>query len=147
MMAIGKRPRRLRKGVAATEFAMVIPLLLIITFGTIETCSVIFLKEKITIAAHEGARVSIQKMSTNAGVVAAVQDYLDVRGVDYSPLSQSQAISVSPLPESAGRLQPITVTVTAPVNGNGMLPNAFYTWFSDKYVSAQVTMYKEFEHP
>ncbi len=146
-MANRTRKHAKRRGVAATEFAMMIPILLIITFGTIETCSAIFLKEQVTIAAHEGARIAIRKMTTTSNVVAATQAYLDQRGVTYAPLSQAQAITVSPAPETTKRLQPITVTVTAPVAGNGLLPNAFYTWFADKRVSAQVVMYKEFEHP
>jgi Flp pilus assembly protein TadG len=147
MKTIAKQRRTRRQGVAATEFAMIAPLLLIITFGTIETCSAIFLKEKVTIAAHEGARVAIQKMSTAAQVVDAAQGYLDARRVVISPLTQAQAITVTPDPTTVDRLEPITVRVTAPINGNGLLPNAFYTWFANKYVSAAVVMYKEFEHP
>ncbi|MCA9263886.1 MAG: pilus assembly protein [Planctomycetales bacterium] len=141
-----RRRSKDRKGAAATEFAMIIPPILMLTFGTIEATSVIFLKEKITIAAHEGARVAIKKMSELDDVETTIEGYLSQRSVDISSLGSS-AISVTPEPDRTEELQAITVTITAPVTGNTLLPNSFYTWFGGRNVSATCVMYKEFTHP
>ena len=135
-----------RAGVAATEFAFVIPILLILTFGTVEICSVIFLKEKVTIAAHEGARVAIKKMSSEDDAISAVEYYLESRGIDVSQLG-ANAIVIDPDPQTAATLDPVSVEITVPVSGNALLPHQFYSWFGGSSVSSEVVMYKEFAFP
>ena len=135
-----------RRGAAAVEFALIAPILLLITFGTLEICSAIFLKEKVTIAAQEGARIAIKKMASQSDVEDAIEDYLSARGVDPNELD-SGAISVSPAPTALDKLEPITVTVEVPIAGNTALPASFYKYIGGGSVSAQVVMYKEFAHP
>ncbi len=135
-----------RAGAAAVEFSLIIPILLLLTFGTLEACSALFLKEKVTIAAHEGARVAIKKMASAQNARDVMLDYLASRDVNTAALNEN-SITISPDPQRVETLNPLTVTVTVPMAGNGILPNAFYTWFGDKSVQAQVVMYKEFTHP
>jgi len=47
------------KGAAAVEFAIILPLLVLIVFGTIEFSLMMFNKQVITNAAREGARAAI----------------------------------------------------------------------------------------
>ena len=118
-----------------------IPILLILTFGTIEICSAMFLRQTLQIAAFEGARVSIRKLATNADVTNVVNDVLQARDVDGGVVTISGDVARTEI------LMPITVTVQAPMNGNGILPNGFYTWMRGRQVRAQTAMYKEFIHP
>ncbi len=46
--------QRRRRGVAATEFAVCLPIIVLLVLGTIEACSLIFLKQTLAIA--EGAQ-------------------------------------------------------------------------------------------
>ena len=145
-----RRTRRSRigasRGAAAVEFAMVIPILLLLTFGTLEVCGVLFLKEKLVIAAHEGGRIAIKKTNTDAEVRQVILDYLESRDIDVDALG-ADAIAISPQTERTEELDPITITVTVPVAGNSILPGTVYTWFGDRSVSTSVVMYKEFTHP
>lgn len=142
-----RQKRNNRRGLAATEFALVLPILLMLTFGTIEVCQVIFLREKAVLAAHEGARAAIRKMTTKAQTTQVVRDYLQVRGIDMSTISPTD-IDITPAPELALTLTPINVRVRIPVSGNTVFPNQFYSWFSSSNrVKATVVMYKEFTHP
>ena len=77
-----KTPRRhCRRGVAATEFAVCLPIVLVIVFGSIESCTMIFLKQSLAVAAYEGARVAIEQ-GDNAGVIAASNQILIDRNVN-----------------------------------------------------------------
>ena len=55
-----------RDGVATTECAIAIPIILLFTLVTIDICTIIYLKESVTIAAYEGSRVGIQRGGTDA---------------------------------------------------------------------------------
>jgi len=134
-----------RKGAAAAEFALVIPMLLILTFGTIEVCSAFFLTKTCKIAAHEGARVAIRQMATDADVVAQVKATLTARGVDAE--ATGVQIQTNRKPEETDVLEELHVSVTVPMAGNGIVPNPFYSWFSGRNVTAFCVMYKEFIHP
>ena len=48
--------------------------------------------------------------------------------------------------QTVPKLNPFTVTVTAPTNGNTVLPFAdnWFSWFGNREVSASVTLLKEF---
>ncbi len=136
-----------REGVAATEFALVLPIILILAFGTIEASSALFLRESVAIASYEGARVAVRKRSTTEDVQKVVMEFLAIRGIQPVGLSPSEMVVCSSPPESTVELKPITVKVRVKMNGNGILPNSFYTWFDAAEIRAQTTMYKEFIHP
>jgi Flp pilus assembly protein TadG len=53
------RTRKSRQAAATVELAICLPVVLTIAFGTIDICSVLFLKESLTIAAYEGARAGM----------------------------------------------------------------------------------------
>ncbi len=142
-----KRKSPKRRAAAVTEFALILPILLILTFGTLELCHVVFLKEKALLAAHEGARSAIRKMSTEAQAADVARRYLAIRGVNMATIS-GKCIEFNPAPEVAQRLEPVAVTVRIPLAGNSILPNSFYKWLSDSArVESTVVMYKEYEHP
>ena len=133
------RPRR-RRGIATVECALCLPLLIVLTLGTIEVCSAMFLKEAVTIAAYEGARVGIQRRGTNDNVERRIHDFLDERGIVYS----ENSIQISePSFDDAQELQHVTTTVTVPCESN-----TFTGWvLAGRTISASVTLRKEFTNP
>ncbi|TWU59911.1 TadE-like protein [Rubripirellula tenax] len=128
-----------RSGVATIEFAIVLPLLITLTLGTIDVCSVMFLKESAVLAAYEGARQGVGRGRTNTDVVNRVTEFLDERGVQYS--AGSVCTFSTPGFESAATLQNVTVTVNIPTAGNLLIPTER---FADLIVTASVTMRKEY---
>lgn len=129
---------RSRRGAATAEFAVCLPVLVILVIGINETCSAIFLKEQVTIAAYEGARVGIQRQSTDDMVEQRIYQFLDERGIEYD---EDAVVSISvPNFNTAGTMDHVTTTVTVPVDGN-TLTGGFFT---DQNVSASITVRKEF---
>lgn len=70
---------RSEKGVSAIEFALIAPLLFVLTFGIIEFAFILFDKAVLTNASREGAR-------------AAIVFHTD--GTDYTPLTEAEIESV-----------------------------------------------------
>ena len=118
-----------------------LPIMLLITFGTLETCEGILLFQKIKVAAFEGARVAVRSEGTNAGIENAVGAYLDARGVKYTNIST--VVTTDPSPELANELDPMRVTVTIPTSDNFRMPTSFYKFWTGAELSAEVVMFKE----
>ena len=133
-----------RRGTEVVELALVLPLLLLLVFSTLELCEKTFLLQKIKIAAHEGAVVAIRRSATVSDVEDAVQDYLEARGVDFGS-DISSAVSITPDPAVADKLTPITVTVTVDTNDNSRVGAHFYRYFVGDDTTGNVTMFKEFK--
>ncbi len=60
MLFINRKPlrgvKRKRNGTATVELAVCLPLIVIIAFGSIEATNMIFLEQRLTAAAYEGAQ-------------------------------------------------------------------------------------------
>jgi Flp pilus assembly protein TadG len=68
---------RCQKGVAAIEFAIVLPLLMMIVFGIIEFGLLMYDKQVITNASREGARIGISDgVVSDAEIEAVVDNYV-----------------------------------------------------------------------
>ena len=136
----GRRRRirnRQRRGAAAVECAFCIPIVIILMFATLETCSSIFLKESLTVAAYEGARVGVRRRATFEAVQNRAQAILDARNI------QNATITILPTDfDSLDALDPIRVTVSAPTAGNSLY---IFDFMANRTVSAQVVMVREFD--
>jgi Flp pilus assembly protein TadG len=132
---------RKRRGVATLEFAMVLPVLLILTIGTLDLCSLMFLKESVVLAAYEGARQGVGRDRTNADATSRVTAFLDERSVVHSGAG---AVTISGAGfDGAETLEAVTVTVTVPADGNLLIPSQLYGGMD---VTAEVTMVKEYKN-
>ena len=49
-----------RRGVAASELAVCLPVIVLLVLAMIEACTMIFLKQSLTVAAYEGVRTAIE---------------------------------------------------------------------------------------
>ncbi len=130
-----------RSGVATIEFALVLPALVALTIGTIDICSMLFLKESATLAAYEGARRGVARDRTNADATARVMEFLDDRGIQYS--GANVVTFGSPSFDDADTLEHVTITVNVPAAGNLLIPSQM---FGDMTLSANVTMRKEYRN-
>ena len=135
------RRDRQRQGAATIEFACILPVLVVLTIGTIDLCSMMFLKESITLAAYEGARRGVSRGHTNADAFQRITEFLDERDISYD--GGSVCTVSSPGFDGADTLENVTVTVQVPCSGNLLIPSQ---WFDDLTLSASVTMRKEYKN-
>jgi Flp pilus assembly protein TadG len=125
-----------RRAVAASELAVCLPILVLLVLAMIESCTMIFLKQSLTVAAYEGIRTAIEPDSTSANIEAACNAVLADRRVN------DAKITITPSNfASIARGQYITVTVSAPAGKNSVIPGSF---FSGRTLAGSATMMKEF---
>ncbi|MGI9430517.1 MAG: TadE family protein [Bythopirellula sp.] len=124
-----------RRGVAATEFAVCLPVIVLLVLGMIECCTMIFLKQSLTVAAYEGVRTALEDRAVNRDVLRSSQQILTQRRVQ----GGTTAVNPSNIP-AVPTGQFITVTVSAPADLNSVIPGSF---FRGRTLSASATMMKE----
>lgn len=115
------RPRSDRRGTAAVEFAVCLPLIVTLVFASIEAANSVYLKQTLTTAAYEGAREASRTGGLHNDAVAAAQAVLDAKGVSGYTISITPTVSLA----TASGTQ-VTVTVTAPASANAIGPQFFY---------------------
>ncbi|MEQ8850002.1 TadE/TadG family type IV pilus assembly protein [Botrimarina sp.] len=125
-----------RRGLAATEFAVCLPVLMLLLLGSLECCSMIFLKQSISVAAYEGAHKALLPGATAAEAEAAAMAVLADRGVRGG---QATAAGGNLGAVAAGDY--FTVVVSAPTDQNRVVPLRF---FGASRLSATATFMKEF---
>jgi Flp pilus assembly protein TadG len=124
-----------RRGAAAVEFAVCMPVIVVIVFASIEACSMIFLKQALEITAYETVRAAIAMGGTSDAAKARGDEMLAQRNVKQG--------SVTIAPGGVQSLAPgtqVTVTATAPIGANRVISSWF---FSSGDLSASCMMLKE----
>lgn len=130
------RLKEKQKGVVVVEFALLLPLLVLILFGIVETGVVLYDKAIITNASREGARAGVVLVNpalTASQMQTQVQNVVTNYAFNYllSFTQQNTPLaSIAPLPasaptNSAGQQvytfgQPVSVTVTYQYSGLGL---------------------------
>ena len=125
-----------RPAVAASELAVCLPVLVLLVLAMIECCTMIFLKQSLTVAAYEGVRTSIEPNAVAADVETKCEGVLDDRRV-----VQPRVVITPANFESLAPGEYVTVTVSAPADRNSVLPGNF---FGGRTLAASATMMKEF---
>ncbi|MEP3479880.1 MAG: TadE family protein [Fuerstiella sp.] len=125
-----------RDGAAAVEFAVCLPMLLVILIGVIEASSMIYLKQSLSVAAYEGIRASVKAGATTSDVEAACNQILTARRVN------GATIEITPSNfEDQPALSWISVRVSATGGDNSVIAG----WFYDTLVvDGQAAMMKEY---
>lgn len=124
-----------RRGVAATEFAVCLPVLMLLLLGTLECCSMIFLKQTLSVAAYEAGHAALAPGATSAQARSAAQAILAQRRIN------SGAVQIAPRPlETIAEGEFFDISVTAPTNANRVLPLNF---FGGRTLSATASFMKE----
>ena len=125
-----------RRGAAMVEFAVTLPVLVLVVMGTIECCAMIFMKQTLHIAAYEAARVALVPKTTTAQVNYSANTILANRRV------RDATISISPSSFGTAPVSTyIEVTVSAPSNSNFAIPCLF---FHGRVLSGSCAMMKEY---
>ena len=131
------RGQRGRRGAAAVEFAVVAPLLFLLTLATIEFGRAMLVQQVMTNASRAGAREASLPNSTESEVIAATTDYTDTAGLDPAVVT----VVCDPDPASAGKGESVTVTASVNYDDVTWLPSA---WFlGGVELSASSVMRKE----
>lgn len=128
-----RRPRR--KGVAAVEFAVCLPVIVLLVFGSIEASSFIFLKQSLSVAAYEGAREAVRSKASNASATTRAEDVLSARTVNDFQVSFPNGDVTA-----IERGEKVVCEVTAPTQSNSPLAGQFVT---NRVLTARVVMVKE----
>jgi Flp pilus assembly protein TadG len=114
-------PRRRRRAVAAVEFAVVAPFLVMLILGIIEFGRLIMLQQIVTNASREGARRAIVEAASVGEVQTIVSEYLTNAGVS------DETIVITPDTLVAlGLGDPVSVEVTVPYGPNSWLPAPWF---------------------
>jgi TadE-like protein len=133
---IGLRPQHIladsRNGVAAVEFAVCLPVLVLIVFGMIEASNAIYLKHALTIGAYEVARSVSEPGGLESDAETRFNEVMSARGIENATFTINPSIDSTVLPGT-----PISVTVQAPANSNSIGPQWYYR---DATLSATIGM-------
>ena len=128
--------RKNRRGVAAVEFAVVLPVFLLLVFGMIEYGRMIMVQQIITNASREGARVAILDGMTNADVTSTIDTYLNNSGIAGANVS----VATNP-PVAPDYAESMTIAVDIPFGQVSWLPTPIY--LSGRLLTATTTMRRE----
>ncbi|MBT5019545.1 MAG: pilus assembly protein [Planctomicrobium sp.] len=128
-------PRKERRsGLAAVEFALTLPLLMILVIGSIEASNAIFLRQAITIAAYETAQIASAYGGTEIEAKNRGTEILNSYQVKNFTIAVFPPVTAATIPGSK-----IQVTITAPSNSNSIGPAWF---FKDSTFERKFTMYR-----
>ena len=105
-----KKGKVSRDGIVAVEMALLLPLLLILSFALIEYGWMFLKAQQITNAARQGARIGATPDATTAEVQTAIDNIMNSGGMGTS----GYAVSISPAVEALSPGETLTVTVTVP---------------------------------
>ncbi len=126
---------RKRRGAATIEFAVCLPVIFLVVMGSIESASMLFLRQAMVQSAYESAKVAVKTDSDNQAAIEAAEAVGRGRKIDNLTVEFNPA-DVRNVP--AG--EKITVTVSAPGDSNSFIP---FGPFRNRTVSALAVMVKE----
>ncbi|MDA1055133.1 MAG: TadE/TadG family type IV pilus assembly protein [Planctomycetota bacterium] len=124
-----------RRGTATVELCVCLPLLVLIVVGSIETCSLIYLSETLSVTSYEAGRVLAMPNGTTEQADRRAKEILKSRGIANA--------TVTSIPGNAASLDPGTefrVVVAAPAHTNSLVPGFL---FANRQLQAAVTFVKE----
>lgn len=87
VVAVSSRLRRAESGQSLAEFAILLPILMGVVIGIFEFGRAWNIDQVLTNAAREGARLAVIQTSSEADVIAAVEEALVNAGLDPSQAS------------------------------------------------------------
>ena len=106
-----KKPERSR-GAAAVEFALVLPLLMMVVFGAIQIGTLFNRQQGLHAAAREGARIAALPLTTQTEITAATTSALDGVVLAGSPTITITPNVTQPCENRPG--EPVVVEISVP---------------------------------
>lgn len=140
--------RRRRRGNAVLDAALIMPLLISLTFGTVEYGYFFFLKHSMQGAVRDGCRVGITPTADNTAVKTACAASLFAAGLNTSASTLDAKYTCTTTPaavsgQAAGVSITVTLTTTWGSAGVHALPTYLGGIVNSKVVTASTTMRKE----
>jgi len=105
--------KRSRCGVASVEFAVCLPMLAALVFGTIEAANAVFLQQALTAAAYEAGNVAASLGGTSDDATDRANAVLNSLNVNSATISISPTVIASTPTGTT-----IVITCSAPLNAN-----------------------------
>ncbi len=124
-----------RTGAALVEFAVLMPVLMVVVFGTIEAASMIFLKQTLVQASYESAKVLARRDGTEVGAIRVANEVANGRRIDSLDI-RFEPSNIQSVPRGTF----IRVTTSAPANANSLTG---FSFAGNRRVSAFAVMVKE----
>ena len=122
---IADRPGQSRRGVALTELAVCLPLIMLLTFGGIETADMVFLKETLKSVSYEGGRAAAKFNSDNDEVMSRMNALMVGSQIDGASISIELPGGKTNVNQLA-RGEITTIRVSAPADSNTIGPLKMY---------------------
>ena len=143
-----RRPRpsrpRFRSGNAVLDMALVMPLLIGLTFGACEYGYALYVKHSLQAAAREGARAAIVAGATATDVQTAVDNSMAAAGFAQSKYTRPPTVAPTGwATAAAGTTITVTVNTTWASIGIHVLPSYLGGISDTKAMSGSTTMRKE----
>jgi Flp pilus assembly protein TadG len=138
------RSRFFRRGNAVLEAALVVPILLSLTFGAVEYGYFFFIKNSLQGAAREGCRAAIVQTAVNSDVTKAVAASLKAAGLNSSTTTLDAKYTLTFSPSDVSTVtagNSITITLDATWGTIGVRPMGLIG--SSKTVRGTTVMRKE----
>ncbi len=130
-----RKTKKKRRGTATAELAVCLPAIVLIVFASIECCNMIFLKQALTVATYESARVMIRPKDSQSLALSTAQSLLANRNIN------DETITFTPLDtDNQPRGTLLKITASAPCSSNSITPQWF---FGGNTMSVTTTMVKE----
>ncbi len=80
-----------RDGAALVEFAVCLPVLVLIVLGSIEATSAVFVRQSLVVAAYEAAREAVRRDGTSTDAEARAREVLDQRKINSARITITPA--------------------------------------------------------
>jgi Flp pilus assembly protein TadG len=143
-MIIGKKNnrRRARTGASMMETALILPILLALTFPIVDYSFYFYIKDTLQAAAAAGARAAAPSSATNAMVTSAITKVMSGTGM----ANTRYTVTTSPsdvTTATAGTVVTVTISTTWGSAGTNMVAPAFGGIRSSKAILGSVSMVKE----
>jgi Flp pilus assembly protein TadG len=138
------RRLRFRSGNAILDMALVLPLLIALTFGAVEYGYALYIKHSLQAAAREGARAAIVSGATATDVQTAVDSSMLAAGFAQTKYTRPPTILPAGWTSAAaGTTITVTVNTTWGTAGISVLPSYLGGISTSKVLSGSTTMRKE----
>jgi len=135
---------RARSGNAILDMALVLPLLIGLTFGAVEYGYALYIKHSLQAAAREGARAAIVSGATATDVQNAVDSSMLAAGFAQTKYTRPPTITPAAWTTSAaGTTITVSVTTTWGTAGISVLPSYLGGISATKTLTGATTMRKE----
>lgn len=125
-----------RDGAAVVEFAVVGPLLVMLTMGMMEVGRAVMVKQVMVNASREGARMAILPSADSQTVIAQVHSQLAASSINGTTVTLDPPTLVN---APAGT--PVTVTISVNASQVSWIPNPAFTLYQT--ITASTTMRRE----